>query len=107
MCRQVLCAADIDRAHIETPWVALSQSEAQRIGLDLKSAQRGVSSTANGTTEVLVLVLNTVRVGEVDVYNVPAIVLPQSMPYVLLGNTFLTRFQMRRDNDVMLLELKP
>jgi hypothetical protein len=29
------------------------------------------------------------------------------MPYALLGNSFLGRFQMRRDNDTMRLELKP
>ncbi len=87
--------------------IAMSASEAQRIGLDLTNAKRGMSSTANGTTEVLVLVLGTVRVGDIDVYNVPAIVMPVAMPYVLLGNTFLTRFQMRRDNDVMRLEIKP
>jgi aspartyl protease family protein len=28
----------------------------------------------------------------------------QPMPYVLLGNSFLTRFQMRRDNDQLVLE---
>jgi aspartyl protease family protein len=32
--------------------------------------------------------------------------MPQPMPYVLLGNSFLTRFQMRRDNDVLRLELR-
>jgi aspartyl protease family protein len=26
------------------------------------------------------------------------------MPFVLLGNTFLNRFQMRRENDVLTLE---
>jgi hypothetical protein len=29
------------------------------------------------------------------------------MPYVLLGNSFLTRFSMRRDNEVMRLEKRP
>ena len=29
------------------------------------------------------------------------------MPYVLLGNSFLTRFQMKRENDVMTLEKRP
>jgi aspartyl protease family protein len=47
-----------------------------------------------------------VRVGEVEVANVGAAVLPMPMPYVLLGNSFLSRFQMRRDNDVMRLELR-
>jgi aspartyl protease family protein len=48
--------------------------------------------------------LNSVRVGEIEVINVPAVVMPAQMPHVLLGNSFLTRFQMRRDNDVMRLE---
>ncbi len=28
------------------------------------------------------------------------------MPYILLGNSFLTRFQMQRENDVMTLDLR-
>jgi len=47
-----------------------------------------------------------VTVGEVTVSNVEALVTPASMPMVLLGNSFLSRFQMRRDNDVMRLELR-
>jgi predicted aspartyl protease len=48
-----------------------------------------------------------VRVGSVEVSNVgAAVVMPSSMPHVLLGNSFLSRFQMRRDNDVMRLELR-
>jgi aspartyl protease family protein len=45
-----------------------------------------------------------VRVGEATVYSVPAVVLPQPMPFVLLGNSFLSRFQMKRQNDQLTLE---
>jgi len=45
-----------------------------------------------------------VRVGDVEIANVEAIVMPAAMPHVLLGNSFLSRFQMKRDNDVMRLE---
>jgi len=38
------------------------------------------------------------------VYEVDAVVSSGSMPYVLLGNSYLTRFQMTRTNDQMLLE---
>ena len=48
--------------------------------------------------------LTPVRVGEVEVANVGASVLPLPMPYVLLGNSYLTRFQMTPTNDQMLLE---
>jgi aspartyl protease family protein len=34
---------------------------------------------------------------------VEALVMPLPMPHILLGNSFLTRFQMKRENDVMTL----
>jgi len=86
--------------------VALGRDEAQRLGLDLANARAGISQTANGPVPVQIIVLDRVRVGEVEVTQVGAVVLPQPMPYVLLGNSFLTRFQMRRDNDVLRLELR-
>jgi aspartyl protease family protein len=84
--------------------VALSQGEAERIGLDWRSAPRAMTQTANGAVPVHRVSLSAVRVGEVEVANVDAIVMPAQMPYVLLGNSFLSRFQMRRDNDVLRLE---
>ena len=87
--------------------VALSQSEANRIGLDWKRGRPGLSQTANGTVPVYAVNLTSVRVGDVEIANVAAVVLPSDMPMVLLGNSFLSRFNMRRDNDVMRLEKKP
>ncbi len=86
--------------------VALGADEAQRLGLDLSTAASGWSQTANGPVAVKLVTLSRVRVGEVEVSNVAATVLPQPMPFVLLGNSFLGRFQMRRDNDVMRLQLR-
>ena len=86
--------------------IAMSQSDAARIGLDLRSGRRGLSNTANGTVPVVMVTLTSVRVGEVEVTNVPAVVMPAQMPHVLLGNSFLSRFQMRRENDVMRLEYR-
>lgn len=87
--------------------VTLSQTEADRLGLDWRRAPRAQATTANGAVPASVITLSSVRLGEVTVAGVPAIVLPAQLPYILLGNTFLSRFQMRRDNDVMRLELKP
>jgi len=86
--------------------VALGRDEALRIGIDLSSARQGISQTANGPVPVYIVVLDRVRVGEVELTQVGAAVMPQPMPYVLLGNSFLSRFQMRRDNDVLRLELR-
>ncbi len=84
--------------------VSMGQEEADRIGLDYKSGQRGVVGTANGAVPAYRASLASVRIGEVQLYNVEATILPAAMPYVLLGNSFLNRFQMRRDNDRMTLE---
>jgi aspartyl protease family protein len=87
--------------------VALSQGEANRIGLDWKRGRPGLSHTANGTVPVYAVNLTSVRVGDVEIANVAGVVIPSDMPMVLLGNSFLNRFNMRRDNDVMRLEKKP
>lgn len=84
--------------------VSLGQVEADRLGLDYKSGMPGMTRTANGTLPMRVIVLNSVRIGDVEVANVEASVTPGSIGVVLLGNSFLTRFQMRRENDVLRLE---
>ena len=83
--------------------VALGQSEAERLGLDYRSGRRVLMNTANGTAEGWRLKLRAVRVGEVTVYEVDAVVTPIPMPAVLLGNSFLNRFNMRRDADQLTL----
>ncbi len=84
--------------------VALSADDAQRIGLDYSKGQRVMMNTANGMASGYRLRLQSVRVGDVEVYDIDAIVSPQGMPYVLLGNSFINRFSMRRDADQMVLE---
>ena len=84
--------------------VAMSEADAERIGLKYKNGQRGYASTANGQVPVYRASLDVVRVGDVQVYNVEAMVLPLAMPNILLGNSFLTRFQMKRENDQLTLD---
>jgi len=84
--------------------IALSEADATRIGLKYRDGQRGITSTANGNVAVYRVMLSSVRIGDVEMQNVEAAVLPVSMPYVLLGNSFLSRFEMTRKNDVMTLE---
>jgi len=84
--------------------VSMGQAEAQRLGIDYSRGQRGIARTANGDVIVTRVSLGSVRVGDVTVYNVDAIVTPMAMEHILLGNSFLSRFQMKRDNDVMVLD---
>ena len=61
-------------------------------------------TTANGPAPAWRVRLNSVRVADVEVCDVEAIIAPQPMPFLLLGNSFLNRFQMKRDADQMVLE---
>ncbi|CAN7236475.1 retropepsin-like aspartic protease [Variovorax sp. LjRoot290] len=84
--------------------IAMSAADAQRIGLDFSKGQPIRMGTANGIALGYRVRLNSVRVGDVEVYDVEAVVSQQPMPYVLLGNSFISRFSMRRDADQMVLE---
>ena len=84
--------------------VGLSVAEAERAGVNYKAGQEVRMQTANGMVPGWLVKLASVRVGDVELHEVDAVVGLQSMPYVLLGNSFLARFQMRRDNEQMVLE---
>ncbi|MET0207819.1 MAG: retropepsin-like aspartic protease [Burkholderiaceae bacterium] len=84
--------------------ISMSQHEAQRLGIDYAKGQRGLANTANGQVVAHRVSLNAVRVGDVTVYNVDATVVPAQMDHLLLGNSFLSRFQMKRENDTLTLD---
>ncbi|MBW8720995.1 MAG: retroviral-like aspartic protease family protein, partial [Polaromonas sp.] len=84
--------------------ISMGVSDAERAGINYKEGQPVQMGTANGTTTGYRIRLNTVRIGEVEVFDVDAVVVPQAMPFLLLGNSFLSRFQMRRENSLMTLD---
>jgi aspartyl protease family protein len=77
--------------------VAIGLPEAQRMGL----------KAANGTAQGWRVRLDSVRAGTLELRGVDAIVTPQPMPYVLLGNSFLRAFEMSRTGDEMVLQQRP
>jgi len=83
--------------------VAMGVDDAKRIGLAYESAPRVNLSTANGVIAAWRVKLHSIRINDVEVFDVDAIVGP-SMPYALLGNSFLSRFNMNRTSDTMVLE---
>lgn len=84
--------------------IALSPSDARRIGIDLNRGERGMASTANGVAPFVRVTLDTVRVGDITVHNVEAGVVQSEMPYALLGMSFLNRMEMQRDGGTMTLK---
>jgi aspartyl protease family protein len=84
-------------------FVSLGAAEAERLGIDYRKGQRTASNTANGPIVAYRVSLASVRVGTVELYNVDALVSQMPLEPMLLGNSFLTRFQMKRENDTMTL----
>jgi len=84
--------------------VAIGRSDADRMGIDYKSGQPVRMSTANGVAQGWRLRLDSVRVGDVEVHGIEAVITSQPMPFVLLGNSFLSEFRMTRTGDQMVLE---
>jgi aspartyl protease family protein len=84
--------------------VSMSKREADRIGLEYRSGRPVLLATANGNAEGYQIYLASVRLGEVEIYNVQAIVSENPLPFVLLGNSFLTHFQLKRENDSLILD---
>lgn len=84
--------------------VAMGIAEAERLGIAYRKGQPGRGNTANGVVSTWLVKLASVRVGDVELYDVDAAVLPVSSGPILLGNSFLSRFQMTRFNDQLVLE---
>lgn len=84
--------------------IAIGKRDADRLRIDYsKKAPTLNVSTANGTAKAWSVRLSHVRMGDAQVWNVEAVVVPQDMPFVLLGNNFLSEFSMSRHNDQMVL----
>ena len=84
--------------------IAMGVAEAERLGIDYRKGQLARGNTANGQVTVYQVKLASVRVGDVEVYDVDAAILPSHGGNVLLGNSFLSRFQMTKLNDQLVLE---
>jgi aspartyl protease family protein len=84
--------------------ISMGAAEARRLGIAFEAGQRMQAHTANGVTIGYRISLGTVRIQDVEVHNVEAAVMPMGMPYILLGNSFLSRFQMKQENGTMTLQ---
>lgn len=83
--------------------IAIGKRDADRLRIDYSTAPTLNVGTANGMAKAWSVRLNSVRMGDVRLWNVAAVVVPQDMPFVLLGNNFLAEFSMSRNSDQMIL----
>jgi aspartyl protease family protein len=83
--------------------VALSASDAVRLGIDYSKGQPGMVSTANGYAPVYRVKLDTVKIGNIELNQVDAVIQENGLPFALLGMSFLNRTEMRREGEQMTL----
>lgn len=83
--------------------VALPASEASRLGLDYRKGSQVLMDTANGPALAYRIKLDTVRLGEVTVNSVDAVVMEGGLRVALLGMSFLKRMDIRREGEIMTL----
>jgi aspartyl protease family protein len=87
--------------------VSMNLATAKRLGIDYEKGEVAYASTANGVAERRLVTLQKITVGEITHYNVAASVgLDNALPVTLLGNSFLSRNNMRIEDGVMILESK-
>lgn len=80
--------------------IALSRDLAERLGIDYRSGQQGVATTASGVTPMFLVTLDRVSIGDITLRNVDAGVLLGNHPDIpLLGMSFLGKLDMNRTGD--------
>jgi aspartyl protease family protein len=84
--------------------IALPSADARRAGVIYANAPRGVVSTAGGPATAYKVKLDSVSVGGVTLTNVDAVVLDQGLAMPLLGMSFLSRMDMQRVGQTMVLK---
>jgi aspartyl protease family protein len=84
--------------------VAISAEDARRAGIQYLSGQSGLTQTASGVVQVYRVKLDSVKVGDITLYNVDAAVHANGrLPIGLLGMSFLNRTEMKRDGTALTL----
>jgi aspartyl protease family protein len=82
----------------------LSRADARRVGLDYRRGIPAKTMTANGVAIGWRLSLDTVSVGGMELRDVDAMVLDDdSLPFALLGMSFLRRCDMHRQGSTLVL----
>lgn len=81
----------------------LSRAQAKQIGLRYRHGAPARAATANGLVDGWLVELDSVRVGNVTVRNVDAMVINADLSVGLLGMSFLDKFDMQRQGSKLVL----
>ena len=86
--------------------IAMNRHKARRTGLNYKIEDRVSSAnTASGVSNIYIINLDKVKVGNIELKNVEGAVHDSDFPkIILLGNSFLNRVSMKREGRILQLE---
>jgi len=84
--------------------ISISVDDAKRADINYTAGERAYSQTASGIAPIYRVKLDSVRIGDIVLYNVDAAVHTSGrLPIALLGMSFLNRMEMRRDSSMLTL----
>ena len=83
--------------------VSLGATDAARAGVDFRRGEPVMTMTANGPARAYKTRISSLKIGEIALSDVDALVHAYDMPVALLGMSFLNRMEMRRDGQTMTL----
>ena len=88
--------------------VALNSAQARRLGIDYRvTGTEAAVTTASGVEQAWMVTLNSVKVGDLEVRNVGAVVIEgQQQETTLLGMSYLGRFEITHSGVLMTLRKK-
>ncbi|RYZ91321.1 MAG: TIGR02281 family clan AA aspartic protease, partial [Moraxellaceae bacterium] len=87
--------------------IAMNATMADKLGLDYNKDKAVGVQTAQGSAKAYPVVLNSATVGNVTLNNIEALVLEGEYPTaILLGNSFLSRVDLKVEQGVMVLQSK-
>lgn len=87
--------------------IAMNHFEAERLGIDYRAGDQILMDTANGMAKAFRVTLASVSVGNIIVHQVPAVISSTDSPsVVLLGNSYLSKVDLKIDQGVLVLKEK-
>jgi aspartyl protease family protein len=87
--------------------LSMSRPLAEKMKIDYQNGAPGRSQTANGIIQAWMVKVPQVRVGNITLYDVPTVVRDSNdNSPILVGTSLLNRFQMTRDQHLMILSKK-
>jgi aspartyl protease family protein len=88
--------------------MAISSDTARALGINYEGGEPSMVETAGGRTTAHAITLQSVAVGEIEVNNVPAMVVDGAFPTtILLGMSYLRHVKLQEHNGILSLSKSP